>query len=416
MPTILHFADAHIDMANYGRHDPYSGLPMRVVDFLKSLDTIVDTAIDEKVDLVLFAGDAYKDRNPAPTFQREWGRRIIRLSKAGIPTLLLVGNHDLSPALGRAHAVEEFATLEVPHVRVIDEPLFLTPEDLEGLPLQVMALPWISRSGLLAHLSTEADVGVSPTQIYEELEARLTELVQMWFERVDPDLPLVFTAHASVQGAQYGTERTVMLGGDLVLPGSLVRDPRLDYVALGHIHKPQDLNEDRHPPVIYPGSIERIDFGEVKDDKFFVIAHVERGKTEVEWHQLKDIRPFIDCSLSIEKKENITGQLRAALPPPEALEGAIVRLALEYPRAWEPLIDDAGLREFTSQAFEFHLVKRPQMETRVRLPDNQSMGSLSSLDLLNIYWDASHTGEQDLEALNQLAKEVIDEVQGKTGG
>jgi exonuclease SbcD len=90
MLTILHFADAHIDMANYGRHDAASGLPMRVLDFLKSLDTIVDTAIAEKVDLVLFAGDAYKDRNPAPTFQREWGRRIMRLSRASIPTLLLV--------------------------------------------------------------------------------------------------------------------------------------------------------------------------------------------------------------------------------------------------------------------------------------------------------------------------------------
>ena len=115
MPTILHFADAHIDMANYGRHDPQTGLPIRVVDFLKSLDTIVDAAIDEKVDLVIFAGDAYKDRSPAPTFQREWGRRIMRLSHAGIPTLLLIGNHDLSPALGRAHALESFDTLEVPH-------------------------------------------------------------------------------------------------------------------------------------------------------------------------------------------------------------------------------------------------------------------------------------------------------------
>jgi exonuclease SbcD len=75
MPTLLHFADAHIDMANYGRHDPQSGLPLRVLDFLKSLDTIVDTAISEKVDLVLFAGDAYKDRSPAPTFQREWARQ-----------------------------------------------------------------------------------------------------------------------------------------------------------------------------------------------------------------------------------------------------------------------------------------------------------------------------------------------------
>src|SRR4030066_1293096 len=119
MLTILHFADAHIDMANYGRHDTLSGMPMRVQDFLKSLDTIVNTAIAEKVDLVLFAGDAYKDRNPTPTFQREWGRRIIRLSKAGIPTLLLVGNHDLSPAMGRANAMEEYSTLEVPHVGVL---------------------------------------------------------------------------------------------------------------------------------------------------------------------------------------------------------------------------------------------------------------------------------------------------------
>src|SRR5512139_296133 len=153
---ILHFADAHIDMANYGRHDPETGLPLRVIDFLKSLDEIVDTAIAEKVDLVLFAGDAYKDRNPAPTFQREWGRRLMRLSRAGIPTLLLVGNHDLSPSLGRAHALETFDTLEVPHVRVIEKPAFFRPQDLEGLPLQVIALPWISRAGLMASLDMSA--------------------------------------------------------------------------------------------------------------------------------------------------------------------------------------------------------------------------------------------------------------------
>jgi len=68
MIKLLHFADAHIDIANYGVHDPRTGLPLRVMDFLKSLDTIVDTAIEEQVDLVTFAGDAYKDRSPAPPF------------------------------------------------------------------------------------------------------------------------------------------------------------------------------------------------------------------------------------------------------------------------------------------------------------------------------------------------------------
>jgi exonuclease SbcD len=407
MTTILHFADAHIDMANYGRHDPHSGLPVRVMDFLKSLDIIIDTAIEEKVDLVLFAGDAYKDRNPAPTFQREWGRRVVRLSKAGIPTLLLIGNHDLSPALGRANAIEEFATLEVPHVRVVDRPTFLRPDDLEGLPIQIMALPWVSRSGLIAHLGIRAnDAG----QVYEEMEKRLTELIQTWFEDADPELATILSAHASVQGAKFGGERTVMLGRDLVLPGSLVRDPRLDYVALGHIHKPQDLNENAHPPVVYPGSIERVDFGEVKDDKFFVIAQVSRGKTEVEWRQLKGVRPFVDRYIELESPEDVNAKLREALPVPEQFDGAIMRLTVAYPRDWESLIDDAALREYAEGAFEFHLVKRPQMEARVRLPDNQGVGSLSALELLDLYWRASHTEADDTQALSKLAEEVIEDV------
>lgn len=407
MTRILHFADAHIDMANYGRHDPHSGLPVRVMDFLKSLDIIIDTAIEEKVDLVLFAGDAYKDRNPAPTFQREWGRRVVRLSKAGIPTLLLIGNHDISPALGRANAIEEFATLEVPHVRVIDRPAFLRPDDLEGLPLQIMAIPWVSRSGLIAHLGIRAQ---NAGQVYEEMETRLTELIHTWFEDADPELATILSAHASVQGAKYGGERTVMLGRDLVLPGSLVRDPRLDYVALGHIHKPQNLNENAHPPVIYPGSIERVDFGEVQDDKFFVIAQVFKGKTEVEWRQLKDIRPFVDRYIELESPEDINTKLREALPSPEQFDGAIVRLTVAYPRDWESMIDDAALREYAQAAFEFHLVKRPQMEARVRLPDNQGVGSLSSLELLELYWRANHAEADDTQALSRLAAEVIEDV------
>ncbi|MBN1535994.1 MAG: exonuclease SbcCD subunit D [Anaerolineales bacterium] len=406
MPRVLHFSDAHIDMVNYGRHDPQTGLPVRVMDFLKSLDTIVDTAVDEKVDLVLFAGDAFKDRNPAPTFQREWGKRIMRLSRADIPTVLLVGNHDLSPSLGRAHALESYDTLEVPHVRTIDKPTFLAPADLEGLPLQIIAMPWIARSGLIAHLGMSA---VEPGKIYEEMERRLIDLINDWLEKADPILPTILTAHASVQGAKYGSERTVMLGEDLALSGSLVRDPRLDYVALGHIHKPQDLNPGGHPPVIYSGSIERIDFGEVDDEKFFVIADVEKGNTIVNWRKLDHIRPFVDRFLRLKNQEGITEQLITALPSKKKMEGAIVRLTLEYPRDWESLIDEASIREYASAAFEFHLVKKPHMETRIRLPQDQSIGSLSPLDLLEKYFLANHIEPGEIEDLKKLAAEILNE-------
>ncbi len=410
MPTILHFADAHIDMANYGRHDPVTGLPMRVMDFLKSLDEIVDTAITEKVDLVIFAGDTYKDRSPAPTFQREWGQRIMRLSQAKIPTLLLVGNHDLSPALGRAHALTEFDTLQVEYVKVLDKPQFLGPADLWGLPVQVIALPWISRSGMMAQLDLR---GGEPGEIYEQLENKLNDLVKNWLKKADPDLPTILTAHASVQGAKYGGERTVMLGGDLVLSGSLVKNPELDYVALGHIHKPQNLNEGSHPPVIYPGSIERVDFGEAGDDKFFVTARVAHGQTEFAWRQLKGIRPFVDRYVNLEfpkgeaTPSGITDQLRAALPPEDQLREAIVRLVVEYPRDLESSLDEAAIREYAAESFEFHLVKRPQMESRVRLAEGVVVGSMTALELLDLYWKANHTDPSETETLQTLAAEII---------
>ena len=167
MIKILHFSDAHIDIARFGRHDPETGLPLRVMDFLKALDTIVDTAIDEKVDMVIFAGDAYRDRTPTPTFQREWGKRIMRLSQAKIPTLLVVGNHDLSPASGRAHALQEYETLEVPYIRVISQPELLNPQELFGLPLQVIGMPWVTRSGLMASQSL---TGTGLKNVAEELE------------------------------------------------------------------------------------------------------------------------------------------------------------------------------------------------------------------------------------------------------
>lgn len=403
---ILHFADAHIDMANTGRQDPDTGLPVRVMDYLRSLDEIIDTAINEKVDMVLFAGDAYKDRNPAPTFMREWGRRMMKLSRARIPTLLLVGNHDLSPSLGRAHALEEYATLEVPYVKVLDKPQFLGPEDLWGLPLQVIALPWITRSGMLAFLENRGD---SAKDIYERMAETLSELVDGYLnQQVNHELPVVLAAHASVQGAVYGGEHTVMLGNDLVLAGSLVKDPRLDYVALGHIHKMQNLNDGSQPPVVYPGSIERIDFGEAKDDKYFVIADVQKKNTQLDWRQLRNIRKFWTGTVTLEHELSVMPDIIAALPPAEKMQDAIVRLVVYYPREWEPYIDEAQIRAAAANTFEFHLIKRPQMIVRARM-DGRAVGEMSAYELLDVYWEKTHLEDPEARStLNTLAKDIIE--------
>ncbi len=264
----------------------------------------------------------------------------------------------------------------------------------------------MARSGLMAYLNLQTrDLG----QLYEEMEKRLSNVIHKWLEQADPALPTILTAHATIEGAVYGGERTVLLGKDFVLPKSLVADPRLDYVALGHIHKTQNLNEGNHPPVIYSGSIERVDFGEVRDDKFFVMVEVEKGQTDVDWRKLSGVRSFHAHHLKLDKQENITDQVIATLPAPELMVDEVVRLVLEYPRAWAPLIDDRVIQEYASAAFEFHLVKRPQMDERIRLPQDQTVGDLTPAELLERFWQASHVPEEDIEALQELAAEILQE-------
>jgi len=219
-------------------------------------------------------------------------------------------------------------------------------------------------------------------QLYEEMEKRLANVLEKWLDQADPNLPTILTAHASVEGAVYGGERSVLLGKDFVLPKSMVTDPRLDYVALGHVHKAQNLNEGNHPAVIYSGSIERVDFGEVKDDKFSVVVDVEKGQTEIDRRKLEEIRPFHDRFLELSSQKDITAQVISALPAPEVMKDAVVRLVMEYPRAWAPLIDEGTIQDYALDAFEFHFVKRPQMDERVRLPHDQTVGDLSPAELL----------------------------------
>jgi exonuclease SbcD len=399
---LLHFADAHIDMANYGRHDPDTGLPQRVVDFLDALDQIVDAAIDQQVDLVIFAGDAYKDRNPHPTFQREWGRRMMRLSRAHIPTIMLVGNHDVSPAAGRAHTLQEFSTLEVPSLHVADRIERLGPDEL-GVPIQVITLPWVSRSRLLRR---EDMLGLSLDDLLVEMEERVTAALRNLMEDADPDLPLVLTAHVSVTGAKWGSERAVMLGQELVLNNAIVRDKRLDYVALGHIHKHQDLNEGGHPPVVYPGSIERIDFGELREDKGYVIAEIEPGKTSWRFEKLQT-RRFLSFEIRPQSEETFMEDVLAQLPEAEAVADAICRVQLTYPREWEAMLEESRIAQRFAQALSLQLNKIREIGSRARLGDQVEASRLHPLDLLNLYWQSRDRDEEEIETLKTVAQDVL---------
>ncbi len=119
MPPIrlVHFADLHVGMENYGRLDPATGTSSRTRDFLDRLDEVTEYALAHSADIAIFAGDAFKTRDPEPTQQREFARRIKKLADK-IPVLLLVGNHDLPGTASKATSLDIYHVLDIPNVIV----------------------------------------------------------------------------------------------------------------------------------------------------------------------------------------------------------------------------------------------------------------------------------------------------------
>ncbi len=325
MIKLLHLADLHIGMENYGKVDPASGLHSRLVDYLDRLDEAIDFGLEERVDAVLIAGDIYKNRTPNPTHQREFARRVGRLRKAGMPVLILTGNHDVSPAAGRAHAVEIFDTLAVEGVMIIDRPR-VEPIVTRSGTFQLIALPWVTRHNLL----TREDLRMSS---FAEVEAMLMDRIDRFLRtaaaQLDPQLPTVLMFHGTIAGATLGAERQILLGKDLVLPRSFVDLPGVDYVALGHIHKHQSLGE--HPPIVYPGSIERIDFGEELETKGCVLVELAKDATTWRFHPLA-ARPFLTIAVDVRAAPDPQARAAQAIERQAragALSGAVVRVKIE---------------------------------------------------------------------------------------
>ena len=152
-------------------------------------------------------------------------------------------------------------------------------------------------------------------------------MIEGWLEEADPSLPIILTAHASIEGAKFGGERLVMLGNDLVLSGSLVKNPKFSYVAMGHIHKPQDVNEGYQPPSFTLAPSSAWILAKRRKTNSLSLRILKKEKTrEVEWVELKGVRTFIDRRTVLRSSENVTDALKDALPSPKEMSEAIVRL------------------------------------------------------------------------------------------
>ncbi|MCZ6788541.1 MAG: exonuclease SbcCD subunit D [Chloroflexi bacterium] len=408
---LLHFADLHIGVENYGRTDPDTGLSTRLLDFLATFDELVDFALANHVDAVLFAGDAYKSRDPSQTHQREFASRIARLANEGIPVLLVVGNHDLPAIPGRATAVEIFPTLAIERVFVADRIATILLPTRSG-PLQVVSLPWVRRSAFLARDETR---DLTLDDITRRLEESLTGLLSLEFQRLDPSIPAVLVGHVTARGASVGSERSMMLGRDHSLNISDLANPLLDYVALGHIHKHQTLSEN--PKVAYAGSLQRVDFSEEDEQKGFCVIDIDpdrpQGTRLVGFHhQPVQARPFLTIDVQVRPHdEEPTDRVLKAIAG-KYIDGAIVRLRIEVPEELESRLQETPIRDALSHAHYIAAIQRNVVRPRrTRLSPEASRG-LAPQEALRLYLDSRNTEPERAALLLRHAESLMREELG----
>jgi len=393
---ILHFADLHLGVESYGRTDPATGLTSRLLDFLSALDQVVDYALENRVDLVLFCGDAYKSREPSQTHQREFAQRINRLSTSGIPIFLLVGNHDLPNAIGKATTTEIFDTLAVKNVYVSNRPDIYRIQTNSGT-IQIASLPWLRRSALL---SKEETKNLDFDQINQKLQQVLTNIIAAHASKLDPGLPSILAAHVWVVGAQIGSERLMTIGREHELLLSNVANPAFDYIALGHIHKHQVLSEN--PPAVYSGSLERVDFGEEEDEKGFYLVEIEPGQSfpggkdqpagkrlvSFDFHPIMG-RRFLTINVNIEPEDaDPTATVLRAIHPDgeDKVSGAIVRLQVSLPAEIEGQLRDNDIRGALKEAHYFTIARDVRREARLRLGlEQRTAEEITPLEALKTY-------------------------------
>jgi exonuclease SbcD len=399
---VVHFADVHVGMENYGRLDPATGTSSRVRDFLDRLDEVVDYAVAHDGDLAVFAGDAFKSRDPEPTQQREFAARIKRLADA-MPTLLLVGNHDMPGMAAKASSVDIFQALQVPGVTVGHRADSKVVETRRG-PLYLAWIPYPMRNRLL---SRDEHQGKTIDQLDDAARQAVADVLRDLSQRAaEMDMPRLLVGHLSVAEARLGSERTLLLGREVSLSTSALSEPAWDYIALGHVHKHQDLHPEGPPPVVYSGSLERIDFGEEEEVKGFCWVELARGATRWQFVPVR-ARPFRTLRVDVRRAEDPGQEVLQAVRAAE-VEGAVVRVQVQMRAGQEARLREREVEAALGEASSVVISREVESENRVRLGD-LAPEALSPLQLVERYFDAQQVDPSRRKALLDRAAEILEE-------
>ena len=249
---ILHTADWHIGQRLHERQ--------RIDEHEEFLNWLLGTIQEQKVDLLLVSGDIFDTALPSADATNLYYRFLFRLfNETDAYTVIIAGNHD-SPR--HLDAPREFLKMGRIHVvGLTHEPAECVVEIPADNPqIAIAAVPYLSENEL-PHVPYESEI-----EKKERYRERLKSFYQDCVSNMSANIPKILMGHLFVHGGSIGdSERNIQIGGATAIEANDFPD-NVDYVALGHLHRPQSLKGKAYP-IQYAGSPIPLRFNEARYDK-----------------------------------------------------------------------------------------------------------------------------------------------------
>lgn len=395
---VLHIADEHIDDLRHGTINPLTGVNRAMESHAACLKHVVDTAVEAGAEVIISAGDNFKDGRPSAEALNMYVEALASAAKAGLHIHLIDGNHHLT-GVPTDHRTSIYV------VKMMLESIGGTvtvSSDPELIRLangaQILSMPWLSKNRVLNQLGLS---GLSPIEGDMRVVDYAMDKLEELSAQADATAPLILASHVTVDdlriddvanGFKRGSEVDVShLFSEPVLPRKAVEALPFSYGALGHIHTPQQIGAK----LFYVGSIDRLTKTDLPDDKGGnLVTFADNTLVGVE-RIAAPARHMVKVDLQTEASDNMLDTLA---------EGSLVFMTLaegeqDVPREVRDRISSAG-----AVLVETEPRPRPKVQREViALPER-----IAPVEALRTWLEHNKDGDVDIDDLMSRAAELVE--------
>lgn len=382
---LLHTGDWHVGKTIRGRS--------RMDEFERVLAAVVAIARDQDVDAVLLAGDIYDQRAATAETDTAVFSTLLELNAAGIPVIAIPGNHD-SPARLEAFSrlLARIGVTVVPKVRAPESGGIVELSARDGThAARIACIPFVPER----RFSDATELFSDPDSLIGDYDDKMGQVLAAMGAAFSGDAVNIVMGHMFVDGARVGGgERTVTVGRNYaVSPANIPSDA--SYVALGHIHRPQQV-AGCPSPTYYSGSLIQLDFGERDQDKFVNIIDAQpRKPAKVTAIRLEGGRRLVDLP---------PATLDEIPALAEGLDDAYLRVTARTDGPVPGIAD--RIREMLPNVLDVHL----DYERNEAAEAAASLRSLQPREQFLAYYEAAHNtapSDELLAAFDRVYEDAI---------